>query len=336
MAMTERAADRAVEEHPGRGRPLRVLTVTNLYPSPHHPSYGSFVASQVESLREEGIETDVYFIDGHRSKWEYLKAIWAIRPLLTRGGYDLVHSHYGLSAVYPLLFHRLPVVVSFLGDDVLGGERFPVLKSRVSDFVSRRADAVIVKSDEMKERLGLAAAHVVPNGVDFRRFRPLDRAESRKKLGYALDRRYAIFPYDPARAVKGFDLASDAMRIVAESVPAEIKTVSGVDPAMMPDHYNAADLLLLTSLSEGSPNAVKEALACNLPVVSTPCGDVAERLAGVSSCHLVDRSPRRLADAILSVLASQNPRSNGREKIASLESSVIARRIIEIYRRALG
>lgn len=321
-------------EHPGRG--LRVLTITNLYPSSLHPSYGSFIASQVESLRAEGIDTDVYFIDGWSSKWAYLRAAWDVPSRLSRGRYDLVHAHYGYSAVYPLVFRRAPVVVSFLGDDVLEGERLSALKARVRDFVVPRADAVIVKSREMQEALRLESAHVVPNGVDFGRFRPLDRAECRRRLAYAPGRRHVLFPCDPSRAVKGFELASEAMRLVARDVPAQITVVSGERPETMPYHYNAADLLLLTSLREGSPNTVKEALACNLPVVATPCGDVVERLAGVKSCHIVERSPEELARAILSVLASPDPRSDGRESIASLEASVIAKRIIRIYESLLA
>jgi glycosyltransferase involved in cell wall biosynthesis len=145
-----------------------------------------------------------------------------------------------------------------------------------------------------------------------------------------------LFPYDPARAVKGFDLAEAAMAIVARSVPAKISIVSGEPPEKMPYHYNAADLLLLTSHSEGSPNAVKEAMACNLPVVATPVGDIRERISGARWCHIVERSPRHVAEAILSVLASPDPRSDGRERIAPLEGSAVARRIVAIYGSVLG
>src|SRR5262249_7772645 len=162
---------------------LRVLTITNLYPTPGSPAYGSFIASQVESLRAAGVATDVDFIDGRRSKWEYLRALPRIRHRLRSGGYDLAHAHYGYRGVYPLLFHGIPVVVSFLGDDVImGHERLSALKQRVRDYVVERADAIIVKSEEMKDVLerrapGRGSAHgsrihVVPNGVDLERFAP--------------------------------------------------------------------------------------------------------------------------------------------------------------------
>jgi len=331
---------------PGEG--LKVLTITNLYPTPESPAYGSFIASQIESLRAEGVATDVFFIDGRLSKWEYLRAFPRVRTRLRGGGYDLAHAHYGYSGVYPVFFHELPVVVSFLGDDVImGHERLSGIKRRVRDYVARRADAIIVKSPEMRDVLQDRASgplhgarpqvHVVPNGVDLARFAPRDRSECRRLLGYDPARRYLLFPYDPARAQKGFDLAAAALEIVARSRPeAEIRIVSGASPDTMPLHYNAADLLLHTSVWEGSPNAVKEALACALPVVAVPSGDVEERLARVRGCRLVARAPEAVAAAILEILADPDPRSGGRAAVADLDIRATARRIIDIYKSLLA
>jgi len=340
---------------PGEG--LKVLTITNLYPTSESPAYGSFIASQIESLRAQGVATDVFFIDGRLSKWEYLRAFPRVRTRLRAGRYDLAHAHYGYSGVYPVFFHEIPVVVSFLGDDVImGHERLSGIKRRVRDYVARRADAIIVKSPEMRDVLQARASgplqgdraggplqgvrpqvHVVPNGVDLERFAPRDRAECRRLLGYDPARRYLLFPYDPARTQKGFDLAAAALKIVARSRPeAEIRIVSGAPPDTMPLHYNAADLLLHTSVWEGSPNAVKEALACDLPVVAVPSGDVEERLARVRGCRLVARAPEAVAAAILEILADPDPRSCGRAAVADLDIRATARRIIGIYKSLLA
>jgi glycosyltransferase involved in cell wall biosynthesis len=323
--------------------PDRVLTVTNMYPSPQRPAYGSFVAAQVEALRAEGLETEVYFIDGRTSRSQYLSALAGVRSRIASGRFALVHAHYGYTALYPLLLGRLPVVVTFHGSDVLLGTRaqggaLTGLKRRLRDFAVRRASAVIVQTQEMKEALGLDAVRVIPMGIDLERFRPLDRAACRGRLGYEKDKRYILFPYDPARPVKNFALASRAVDAVRRAVPsAELKCVFGVPPAEMPLHYNAADLMLLTSLQEGSPNCVKEALACNLPVVATPCGDVAERLAGVRLCAVAGRSEDELASAILGVLSSSSdPRSDGRERMTPLGSRETARRILSVYDEVLG
>lgn len=338
--------DAASTARPGAG--LRVLTITNLFPAPDAPAYGSFIASQVESLRAEGVVTDVDFIDGRRSKWAYLSAAPRLRRRVRSGAYDLVHAHYSYSGVYPVLFHSLPLVVSFLGDDVIvGHERLAGLKRRVRDYVARRADAIIVKSQEMKhvlERSGREPGresappiHVVPNGVDLERFAPLDRRTCRTSLGYDPARRYVLFPYDPGRAPKGFALASAAMEIVARRCPAAmIRVVSGEPPESMPLHYNASDLLLFTSVYEGSPNTVKEALACDLPVVAVPSGDVAERLARAQGCHVVARSPEAIAQAILDVLADPDPRSRGRAAVAELDIRATARRIVAVYKSLIA
>jgi glycosyltransferase involved in cell wall biosynthesis len=340
------AASAASAASPGAG--LRVLTVTNLFPSPDAPAYGSFIASQVDSLRAAGVVTDVDFIDGRRSRWAYLSAAPRLRRRVLSGAYDLVHAHYSYSGVYPLIFHRLPLVVSFLGDDVIvGHERLGGLKRRVRDYVARRADAIIVKSREMKdvlERSGRGPGRksgppilVVPNGVDLERFAPRDRRACRATLGYDPARRYVLFPYDPERAPKGFALACAAMEIVARRYPAAtIRVVTGEPPESMPLHYNASDLLLFTSAYEGSPNTIKEALACDLPIVAVPSGDVEERLARARGCHIVARSPEEIANAILAVLADPDPRSCGRAAVAELDIHATALRIVAVYKSLIA
>jgi teichuronic acid biosynthesis glycosyltransferase TuaC len=326
------AASGEADALPGRG--LRVLTITNMYPTPERPAYGSFVEAQVSSLRRAGVGMDVHFIDGRRSKWEYVSAFATLRRRLARGGYDLVHAHYGFSGFYPIaLASPLPLVTTFHGDDVMLGENLPRLKTFVRELVSRRADAVIVQSAEMKEILGLESARVIPMGVDLERFRPMDRSACRLAAGYAPDLRYALFPYDRSRRVKGFDLAAAAVALVTRINPAvRLRTVAGEPPERMPLHFNAADLLLFTSLREGSPTAVKEALACDLPIVATAAGDVAERIAGVAGCWLVERSADRVASAVLRVLEDHDPRSAGRAAVGPLDIGAVALRLIEVYR----
>ena len=325
--------------HPGQG--LRVLTVTNMYPTPSRPSYGTFVATQVESLRTAGLVVDVHFIDGRSSRWAYAGAVRALRRRLRSADYSLVHAHYGYSALYPLLLGNIPVVVTFHGSDVLIGgrgleERRQWLKAKLRNFVAARAGAIIVQTQQMKEVLGLDKARVIPMGIDLDQFRPLDRASCRRQLGYEQTERIALFPYHPERPEKGFLLADSAMDLVRRTIPdARLDVVSAAASSQMPLHYNAADCLLMTSAREGSPNAVKEALACNLPVVSTDCGDVAERLSGVRRCAVVDRSPEAVAAAILDVLSVPDPRSDGREHLAGLDLQTTARRIIGVYRDLL-
>jgi len=139
---------------------------------------------------------------------------------------------------------------------------------------------------------------------------------------------------DPIR--KGLDVAEAAMRVVRSRIPqAELHVISSVEPSRMPLYYRAADVLLCSSKAEGSPNVIKEALACNLPVVSCPVGDVSERLKGVYPSMIVPRDPTLMGEAIAKILLTKM-RSNGRECVVSLDLNLVARRVLGVYRSVLG
>jgi glycosyltransferase involved in cell wall biosynthesis len=310
-------------------RPLNILTVTSIYPTPEEPGLGAFVASQVASLRKAGLGVDVLFLDARRSKWELVRGIAQVRTRAASGDYDLVHAHFGYNGVPACLQSRLPVVISFCGTD-LNHPRF----RPISRWVARRADACIVKSDRLREILGIPAA-VIPNGVDTSRFRPIHRDEARRRLGLIPDARYALFVSNPARPEKRYDLAKAAVAAAQEaSGPIEMLVLHNRPQHELPVYFNAADLLLLTSSSEGSPNAVKEAMACNLPIVSTDVGDVRQVLGKTHNCAVCDPVADSLAHGIRTVLCD-GARSNGRSRIAHLASDAVAARIVAVYRRAL-
>ena len=320
-------------------RSYRVLVVTNLWPTEADPGYGSFVKAQMDSLRPLGVEHDVLFVNGRESRLNYLRGIFEVRRRVRAQQYDLIHAHFGLSGWMARFQRRVPVVVSFMGDDVLGRPdrrgritavgRFFQVSARV---LARRADAVIVKSRQMKERLGLESVHVIPNGVDLNLFVPMEREAARSALGLASARKYVLFPYDRALAVKRFDLIEQAVRMAnAEGDGIEILQVSGAARDRMPLYLNAADALVLASYTEGSPNAVKEAMAVNLPVISVDVGDVAELIGTVEGCFIVP--PR--ADAIAARIVDacrRGARTRGRDRIAAAYGEeAIARRILGVY-----
>jgi glycosyltransferase involved in cell wall biosynthesis len=323
---------------------LKVLMVTNMYPSPERPGWGSFVKSQIDSLVDKGVEVEVFVIDGYKSTLNYLRAMWAIRRECSRGHYDLVHAHYGLSGLAARAQRRYPLIVSFCGDDLLGTPNRQgrvTFRSRVfvwlHQWLARMVDGVIVKSEAMRRLVPDARAVVIPNGVRFDVFRPMPQQDCRTQLGLSVDRRYVLFPYAPSTIRKNYGLLERAVAIVnAEgSAPLlEIVTVDRAPAAMMPVYLNAVDLLAVVSIWEGSPNTVKEAMACNTKVVATDVGDVREILGGVEGCYLCEPTPEDVARAIQRALAVP-VKTEGREMVARLSIEAVADQVIAEYTQVL-
>ena len=322
---------------------MKVLVVTNMYPSAARPHWGAFVKSQVESLAALGVENVLYEIEGWKSTARYAHAMRDLPAFARRAGVELVHAHYGLSGAAATGVRHVPLVVSFCGDDLLGRpDARGQITSRsrwlvsVSRLAARRADAVIVKTEEMRRRIpDVAEVEVIPNGVDLQRFAPLPRAEARARLGWPLDGRVLLFAAAPDEPRKNWPLAQEVeRRLAAGDLAARLVAFHGRPQEELALAMSAADVLLLPSFHEGSPNVVKEALACALPVVAAPVGDCAERLAGVTPGAVVKAEPAAFTAATEAVLRAGG-RSNGREQVAALELSAVAKRVLGVYERAL-
>lgn len=306
---------------------MHVLTITNSADAP-------FMNQQMAALERHGVTFEVVTVDGtddetDRTPLDYLRTIPSAIAEASNG-YDLVHAHYGLTAPIALAQLRTPVVLSLWGSDVHG----PV--KPLSQLCAPLCEEVVVMSDRMREELG-RDAHVIPDGVDLTRFRPECRERARAKIDWETGEAYQVlFPYSPTREVKDFPRAR---RIVAAASnflerPIDLRTVSDVPHETIPDYMNAADALLLTSKSEGSPNSVKEAMACNLPVVATDVGDVRERLTGVTpSC--IGRTDEELIEGLIGVLEREE-RSNGREVVREVSLEETTNQLLEIYERVAG
>jgi glycosyltransferase involved in cell wall biosynthesis len=320
-----------------------VLFVTNMWPDERRPYYGSFIASQARSLCEVGVAVDVLYVRGFIDARAYLSAAVRLPRIAQPRRYDVVHMHYGHIALSGVGVQHRPVVTSFCGEDLLGtpAMRGLTLKSRieVATFrqVARLATATITKSVEMEQVLPPAVRnrnHVLPNGVDLNQFAPRSQEEARKELGWTADERILLFLGNPCDPRKNVGLARDAVsRLRGTEVEARLHEAWEVDPEQVPTLMNAADCLVFPSQSEGSPNAVKEAMACELPIVATPVGDVPARLQGVLGCHVRDPSSLAFAEAIAEVLRGGRA-PEARRAIEALSLERVAVRLIEIYDEA--
>jgi len=324
--------------------PIRVLMITSEWPVPDgRPRTTFFIKRQAEFLQAAGVAVDVFHFTGAKRPWNYFKAWLQVRRRMAQRPYDLAHAQFGMSGLLALP-KRLPLVVTFRGDDVqgiVGWNGRVTLAGRVLQLLCRAvalwADAAIVVSEHMKAFLPRSvSAHVIPSGLDLDQFRPIPREEARARLGLPLDKRLVLFVGNPAVERKRYPLACEAVDILKRSLPADLMVAWSVRHRDVPLWMNACDALVFTSMQEGSPNAVKEALACDLPVVSVPVGDVAQRIGGVAGCELCpDEKPESIAAALERVLR-RGIRAAGRAAVQDLDERRLAQQVIDVYRSVLG
>lgn len=319
-----------------------------------------FFKEQIRILERQGIECDVVdyepgslsenkHTDGDGLTSKLLNEIYGHNPLYyayraadfyprilktaMQNEYDLVHLNSGMIAPLGLLQPERPIVLTLWGDDLIG-DRLYGYQPAITRFCARRSSSVIVRSEEMEEALP-CEAHVIPSGVDMSKFAPMDREETRRRLGWSREDRHVLFPYPPAQTKKRYPIAQQLVERADDALDENVnlQVVKDVPHERMPLYYNAADALLVPSLREGSPNTVKEAMACNLPVVSTDVGDARERLEPVSNSHVCS-DDSELEDALVSVLETGG-RSDGREHVEALSLKRMGERLTSIYESVL-
>ncbi len=302
-----------------------------------------FAKRQVASLARAGAVVETVHLSSRTDPRVVAREGLQLRRLARGFRPHVVHAHYGtVTALLCACVAPVPLVITFRGSDLnpagLGGRTRSAIARLLSQCAALRAARIICVSASLKRRLwwGEARVAVIPTGVDLRAFHPRPRDEVRRELGWPLENRVVLFNVGRNPRTKRLDLAQAAFtRAQATRADLRLELIDGNEPpARIPSLLNAADCLLVTSDHEGSPNIVKEALACDLPVVSVDVGDVAERLAGVTPSRVVARSEVALAAALLDVVGSGR-RCNGVAAVRDLDESRIAERIIAVYHEAI-
>lgn len=291
------------------------------------------IRNQGEALKSLGILVDYFTINGKGIN-SYLRHILILRKHIKNTFYDVYHAHYFFSGLTAWLAFTKPLVISLMGSDIYSSKVWHTL-IRIIYFLGNVK--FIVKSEKMKKKLNLKKVEVLPNGVILKIFYQMDKFVARKKIKWDSDK-YILFGSNPARLEKNYELAIAAL-ICLNKPNVFIKTIINVPNKSVIYYLNAADILLLTSSYEGSPNVIKEAMACNCPIVSTNVGDVSWVLGDIDGCFLTSFEPQDVANKINLALdfSEKYDRTKGRSRIIELglDSNSVAQKIIGLYKGIL-
>lgn len=308
---------------------MRVLFVS----SGRQGKVNPIIQNQGESLRRAGVEVDFFIVPG-RGWRSYLKAIKPLRKRIKEGHYDVIHAHYSWTAYLASIASsglQVPMVVSLMGNDILDYWWYPGLARLVAKLKPWKE--VIVKSQEMKLRVGMSCAIVVPNGVNMERFSEKPKVECQEQLGWDTKKKHVLFPARKEDSRKNWPLAEGAVKMLPENIEIELHQMNGVPNDKTPIMYNAADVVVLPSFYEGSANALKEAMACNVPLVTTDMGDCRERIEGVEGCYVAKTYEVEEFAELLGRALAFGGKIKGRERL--LEDGIadfqIAERLVKIY-----
>lgn len=298
---------------------MKVLHITTNYPSPERPAFGAFVRTQVESLRTEGVTCTVFDVDGRGSVLRYMGAWLRLLWHLLTHRYDVLHAHHALSGIL-LCLTSAPLWDSVLcrmgvphpGRCVLSYQNSPSHEWGAFTFrllypFFRR---IVFKAAE-KDYKAYAKVRLLPNGCSATTFRPMEKAACKRELGLDPDARYLLFiDANPRRSARGYsqkreDRFDDVVALLQGRLGDTVRPLKlgSEAPERMPLWYNASEMYLLTSDFEGSPNAVKECLMCEVPVVGTPVGDLPFLGQHCPRCHVCKGfDAQELADRAEAVL----------------------------------
>lgn len=287
-----------------------------------------FVKEQGDSLKEIGLDIDYFLIKG-KGITGYLKNYFNLNRLIKTNTYDIIHAHYGLSGLLATFQSHVPVVITFHGSDVnLNRTNF-----YLSFLASRLSDANIFVHESLSKKLSLFSdkAEIIPCGVNLNLFKPIDKLASRDKLGLDHNYNYVLFSSSFNNKIKNAALAKLALSNFENIILLEMKGYSREEVHLL---MNAVDILIVTSHSETGPLVVKEALACNCPIISTDVGDVKELANGTKNCYIVEYDAKQIEQRIRDILSS-NKKSDGRAAVKHLSLEKIATDVYSVYKRVL-
>ena len=288
----------------------------------------AFIYDQVKAVNERDATIEFsYFFIRRKGARGYLQCLTELRKRLTEEPFDWVHAHFATSALLANLQRKVPVITTFHGSDI--NLKMHRLMSAVVEVLSKRT---VYVSEELRQNAFISLKSkntVIPCGVDFGLFVPGSKREARQALGFSNGKKYILFSSSFENPVKNFPLARTAVALLADD-QIEVLELKGYTREEVVRLMSAVDVALMTSFTEGSPQFVKEALACNCPVICTDVGDVKSVLSGIEGCYLTTFEPRDVAEKITRVLSTTKP-VLGRKHIGQFDNRLIADKLIKLY-----
>ncbi|MFN4881582.1 MAG: glycosyltransferase [Bacteroidota bacterium] len=316
-----------------------------LFIIPYHPSPSAFIFSkrQAQDVAKSGLCCEIFYLNTKFSFINYVKELKRLRKLIHRFNPDVIHAQYGtLTAFFASISNNKPLVVTFQGSDINDTKDIHPVRNYIGKWMSyyaaRKARKIICVSDDLLNRLKQCKekAIVIPSGIDINIFKPIDADQCKRQLNLDHNKNYIFFNANNP-LIKRLDLAKQVC-VILSNYNVELLSLTGnIAPNEIPLYINASAFVLLCSDSEGSPMVIKEALACDVPIISVDVGDVKARINGVKNCFIVDQDPKALADQAELILQNPSCRTNGRDRLMrdGIDSGSITKKLIEIYNSAV-
>lgn len=319
--------------------PLKILFVTNMFPVKENPYYGIFVQEQINGLHKNyNIDYEVYFIKGMKGKWHYLISIFKINSLLRKKTFDLIHVHYGISGMFLLLnpFIKTPVIMTLHSGEIDTRKRNYV-QIFITKLILSKCTWVIILNNEMREivRKYNSNMSIIPCGVNTDIFKPSQTS----KLDISKTEKLILFPGSRKRIEKNYKFFNEIVQELEHrySLKLKVQELVGFSREEVAAIFNEVDCVLMTSYSEGSPQVIKEAMACNATIVSTKVGDVDILLKQVKNAIVIDSWDKtEFSDKIYNLLNDTGVK-NGRDEIFAqqLDEVSLSKRLYKLYKHIL-
>ncbi|MVN22040.1 glycosyltransferase family 4 protein [Mucilaginibacter arboris] len=316
---------------------MKILFITNMYPVRDYIYFGIHVKEQIEAIENIfDIKKEIYFINGRASKWNYLKSIFKINSLIRANNYDIVHIHFGLSGLFLLFnpFLKIPVVLTIHGTDINSNKGLGMLRF-ITKLVVKRVHNVIAMNDSMVSKLTMYRKKIVkiPCGIDINQFKEIFVQKNPLKIIIG-------FPGNKKRQEKNFQLFLKIVEKMKDITEIEVIEFHDMTREEVVKNLNKIDLLLLTSTSEGSPQIIKEAMACNKPIVSTDVGDIRYLLKDVKKTFVINSfDPKNFISPIEEIikLSMEKRKTNGRNELLKmhLDAENVAKSIYRLYEKLI-